>query len=105
VFDSAAECKRYGELKLLEKAGQIWDLELQPVFPLRVASTTGTALGAAKALAGTHVNCIGLYRADFAYHGPSGRVVEDLKGFKTPLYSWKKRHVEAQYAIKIREIR
>jgi hypothetical protein len=31
-------------------------------------------------------------------------VVEDVKGFKTELYRWKKKHVEAQYGIEIVEI-
>ena len=29
---------------------------------------------------------------------------EDVKGFKTPLYRWKKKHVEAQYKITVVEI-
>lgn len=88
---------------MLEKAGEIWDLELQPKFPLSVPSTTGTVMGAAKALAGTFQGRIGEYRGDFAYHDKSGRVVEDVKGMKTPLYRWKKKHVEAQYGITILE--
>ena len=103
-FASQKEARRYAELKLLERAGEIWDLELQPRFPLCVPSTTGTVMGAAKALAGTFDGRIGEYRGDFAYHDKSGRVVEDVKGFKTPLYRWKKRHVEAQYGIEIREV-
>ena len=103
-FASMKEAKRYGELKLLEKAGEIWDLELQPKFPLSVPSTTGTMMGAAKALAGTFNGRIGEYRGDFAYHDRSGRVVEDVKGFKTPLYKWKRKHVMAQYGIEIREV-
>lgn len=103
-FASKKEAKRYGELKLLEKAGEIWDLELQPKFPLVVAATTGTLMGAAKALAGTFVGRIGEYRGDFSYLGRSGRVVEDVKGFKTPLYKWKKKHVEIQYGLTIVEV-
>jgi len=105
TFDSKAEARRYGELRFLEKAGEIWDLTIQPVFPLRVVSTTGTVSGAAKALAGTCKDVIGKYYGDFQYHDRTGRVVEDVKGFKTPLYRWKKKHVEAQYGIQIREIR
>lgn len=107
TFDSKAEGRRYQELKALEAAGEIWELELQPVFPLTVPSTTGTIAGAAKALAGTFRGRIGEYRADFKYYDKAtvGYVVEDVKGFKTPLYRWKKKHVEAQYGIRIREIR
>ena len=54
-------------------------------------------------------NCfrIGVYRADFKYHDKETMpyVVEDVKGFATALYRWKKKHVEAQYGIVIREIR
>ena len=32
LFDSKKEAKRYSQLKLLEKAGEITQLELQPVF-------------------------------------------------------------------------
>lgn len=35
VFDSAKEAKRYKELKLLERAGEISNLELQPHFLLQ----------------------------------------------------------------------
>lgn len=35
VFDSAKEAQRYRELKLLERAKQISDLELQPKFLLQ----------------------------------------------------------------------
>lgn len=105
VFASKAEARRYAELKLLERAGEIWDLELQPRFSLSVPSTAGTLRRALEATAGTFDGKIGEYRGDFAYHDRSGRVVEDVKGFKTPLYRWKKKHVEKQYGIEIREIR
>lgn len=35
VFDSVAEARRYKELKLLERAGEISNLELQPRFLLQ----------------------------------------------------------------------
>lgn len=105
-FDSKAEARRYYELKLLQQAGEISELELQPKFPLRVVSTTGTVLGAVKALAGTHKDIIGTYIADFAYRDRTERrIVEDVKGFKTALYRWKKKHVQAQYGIQIVEVR
>lgn len=95
-FASKAEARRYAELKMLEKAGEIRELELQPKFPLYVGG-----YGIAK---GVH---IGNYIADFRYReGPKGLLrIEDVKGFRTPLYAWKRRHVEAQYGIEIREIR
>lgn len=99
-FHSAKEARRYVELKLLERAGRIRSVQLQPRFPLHVQpplSDGGVELG--------------VYVADFVYElflypGKSKEcrtIVEDVKGFKTPLYRWKKRHVEAQYGITIRE--
>ena len=101
-FASKAEASRFVELKLLEKAGKIEELELQPRFPLRVILSTGTVWGA---LAANQEPIIGTYVADFAYRNEYGeRIVEDVKGFKTPLYRWKKKHVEAQYGITITEV-
>jgi hypothetical protein len=104
-FHSKREAARYHELLLLARAGEIWDLELQPVFMLCVPSTTGTVSGGLRDLAGTFNGRIGVYRADFRYWDRSGCVVEDVKGVATPLYKWKKKHVEAQYGITVQEIR
>jgi len=104
LFASLKESRRYAELKLLERAGEIWDLELQPVFVLKAASTSGCVGHAVQALAGTFDGRVGTYRGDFRYHTVNGIVVEDVKGFRTPLYLWKQRHVEIQYGIQIREV-
>jgi hypothetical protein len=94
AFHSAKEARRYQELKLLEHAGEVRHLVCQPIFPLWVF--TGVASDAPVA--------IGQYVADFAYTLSSGAdVIEDVKGFKTPLYRWKKKHVEVQYGIVIKE--
>lgn len=97
-FASKKEARRYGELKLLERAGEIHSLELQPRFPLLVPSR-----GHGGPWDRAH---IGDYVADFRYReGPRGLLrIEDVKGMKTALYRWKKKHVEAQYGIEIREI-
>lgn len=97
-FASKAEARRYGELKMLEKAGKIEDLELQPIFPIEVNDVR-----------------VGLYRGDFAYYPThkdgafkgaiiGHRVVEDVKGMKTPMYRLKKKLVEAIYGIQITEV-
>lgn len=96
-FDSKAEATRYRELKLLEKAGEIWELVVQPRFSL-AAARIGTAL------AGTQ-NSIGEYRGDFSYQDRSGRVVEDVKGFDTPLSKWKRKHLAVQYGITVQIIK
>jgi len=86
-FDSLLEAKRYGELKLLEKAGAISHIQVHKHWHL-------------------HVNNIhiGFYEADFTYLENGQTVIEDTKGLKTALYRWKKKHVLAEYNIEIREI-
>ena len=93
-FASTKEAHRYQELKLLERAGQIFNLRLQPRYELRVPLENGSTFQ------------VGAYVADFAYWDLPKRqvVVEDVKGFKTPLYRWKKKHVEAQYGVQILEV-
>lgn len=93
-FASKAEAKRYGELKLMEKAGAITGLGVQPVFKLRVNGEV-----------------IGRYLADFDYwlqhgNGAATYVVEDVKSpaTKTAIYNWKKKHMKAEHGITITEI-
>ena len=88
-FASKKEAGRYCELKLLEKAGAISDLELQTKFPIILNNGK-----------------ICTYKADFSYVQLLGskRIVEDVKGFRTPVYKLKKKLVEALYKIKIIEI-
>ena len=88
TFDSAKEARRYSELKLLERAGQITGLEIQPSFRIVVN------------------NClICTYRADFQYGTPfcAGVVVEDVKGMKTPVYRLKKKLMLAIHGVEIFE--
>lgn len=88
-FASKAEGARYVELRLLEKAGEIRDLVLQPRFKLHVGGVL-----------------IGTYVADFVYEDAAGtRVVEDVKGLDLPLGRWKRKHFEAEYGQPVRVIR
>ncbi len=101
-FASTKEAKRYWELDCLRKAGKIFNLRLQPRF--RLCAWTTEARDQKDSIPE-----LGHYVADFAYcnvdHNCAwGCTVEDVKGFKTPLYRWKKKHVEAQYGIQIREV-
>ena len=94
TFHSKAEARRYQELRLMEKAGQIRDLTLQPKFALAAYQ------------ADTHYpKVIGHYVGDFSYIEAGERVIEDVKGLKTPMYRWKRKHMLAQYQILIRETR
>lgn len=93
-FDSQKEAKRWGELKLLEKAGKISHLRRQVSYQLLAWSHEGA-------------EPLGTYVADFAYAEPADMylVVEDVKSkaTKTPLYKLKKAIFEANYGIEIRE--
>jgi Protein of unknown function (DUF1064). len=105
VFHSAAESRRYAELRLLERAGQITDLKRQPSFALMAAIVVG-GLDNINEGRVTGMRIVGEYRADFSYRERGQLVVEDVKGMQTlPLAAWKIRHMKAQYGITVREIR
>ncbi|TGV15807.1 DUF1064 domain-containing protein [Mesorhizobium sp. M8A.F.Ca.ET.173.01.1.1] len=99
-FASKREAKRYSELRLLQRAGQISNLEVQPAFkfevngrPVLIRSNGYPNGRQAK------------YVADFAYWDGEKRVVEDSKGFSTPEYKLKKALVEALFpAVRIVEV-
>jgi hypothetical protein len=94
VFSSLKECKRYAELKMLERCDYIvkGSIKLQERFPLSVVEKGGTNA------------VVGHYVADFTYQDRDGKLhIEDAKGFKTPQYRWKKKHFELQYGIRIEE--
>ncbi len=95
-IDSQAEARRYGELHLLERAGEITDLVIHPRFDLHVEHHKDAYAGFR----------IGYYEADFQYYRKGGyNVIEDVKGVRTALYKWKKRHFEAEYGMEITEIK
>lgn len=75
-----SEFKRLGELILLQKVGEIRNLEVQPVYPIIVEGVR-----------------ICEYRADFRYVKSGSVVVEDKKGVETPVYVLKRKLVEALY--------
>lgn len=87
-FDSRGESVRYLELRNLERAGIIKNLERQPEFEIAINGKL----------------CF-KYRADYSYDEDGIRIIEDFKSdaTKTPVYRIKKKCVEAAYGIKIRE--
>lgn len=87
TFASKREAARYCELKLMEKAGEISRLVLQPEFPIIIRGK----------------KCF-VYKADFGYFTGKARVIEDTKGFKTQVYRLKKKIVEATYDFEIQEV-
>ena len=87
-FDSKGEARRWGELKLMERAGQIRDLERQVPYRLEVNG-----------------ELVSKYVADFRYfdRAKSVTVVEDFKGHKTPEYRIKAKLMKALHRVEILE--
>ena len=87
-FDSVKEGRRYSELKLLQRAGRIEELELQKEFELIPAQyetyprygKTGKRLQDGKRC--IEKSCV--YKADFAYKQDGQLIVEDVKGYRDP---------------------
>lgn len=113
-FDSAKEGRRYSELKLLQRAGRIEQLELQKEFELIPAQyetfprygKTGKRLKDGK-------RCIGkscVYKADFAYIQDGQQIVEDVKGYRDPAsaayakFVIKRKLLLWRYGIRIKEV-
>lgn len=87
-FASKAEAAEYTRLWALFQADQIASFELQPSFDLHAPNGV----------------VVGRYVADFRVVNNDGEIrIIDVKGFLTPMYRWKKRHVEAEYGIEIEE--
>lgn len=93
TFDSRKEAKRYQELKLLERAGEISDLQRQVPFLLIPAQRIGGKV-AERAVQ---------YKADFVYTDHGETVVEDTKGIRTGEYIIKRKLMLYVHGISIRE--
>jgi len=92
TFASKREAKRYAELCLLQKAGEIHQLELQPPFDVYI---NGKKL------------C--RYTADFRYLDAKTQafIVEDVKSGgtrKDPYYRLRKKAAEMSYAMTVVEV-
>jgi hypothetical protein len=88
LFHSEREAKRYGELKLLLKAGKIGLLELQVPFELNKDGKFSYK-----------------YFADFVYiDAETGeKIVEDCKGCETKVFKKKEKLMIKIYGIKIKK--
>ena len=90
LFDSKAEAARWQELCLLERAGEITELERQVEYEL-IPKQKGER--SAK------------YIAEFRYKDHEGKtVVEDTKGVRTPAYILKRKLLLWVHGIRIREV-
>lgn len=83
-FDSRREAERWLTLRLLQRAGEITELERQVVYRLTVAGVV-----------------IGKIIPDFRYRSGGQLVVEDVKSkpTMTPMFRWKARHLAAEHGI------
>lgn len=87
TFHSKGEARRYAELKLMERAGLIQNLELQPKFMLLEAFTDED---------GVRHRAI-TYTADFRYMENGFFVVEDFKGRETEVFKLKRKMFASRY--------
>lgn len=94
-FQSKKEGQRWQELRLLQRAGEIDNLQRQVPFVIcpQCKTRTGKNQMARK------------YVADFVYTDKTGRlVVEDAKGVKTDVYKLKKALMLYFHGIEIQEV-
>lgn len=96
TFDSAKEAQRWQELKLLERAGQIFELQRQVPFVLIPKQVRD----------GKVIERPVVYKADFVYTENGEDVVEDVKSpaTKTREYIIKRKLLLWQYGLRIREV-
>ncbi len=90
TFDSAKEAKRWGELMLLQRAGQISDLRRQIPYPLVVNGKTVCKLV-----------------VDFDYRENGQLIVEDTKSEftrKLPVWRLKSKLFTAIHGFSVREV-
>ncbi len=102
TFDSKKEARRYGELKLLAKAGEIGDLKCHPKFPF-VIDGRKVLIRSAGYPNGRQAS----FKPDFSYWRGDEIVVEDVKSraTRTEAYALRKAILEAMYPrIKVVEV-
>lgn len=100
LWDSEKEYRRWGELKLLEKKGEISELQRQ--LPFRI----GILYYKPKCFIYVNHDCFKseiVYKADFTYIENKKLVVEDTKGYHTREYKKKKMLMKKIYGIDVRE--
>lgn len=94
TYDSKKEARRHAELLLLQRAGQITDLETQVKFELLPSQR----------IDGKVVERSVGYVADFVYKQDGKTIVEDTKGFRTKEYILKRKMMLFFLGIRIKEI-
>lgn len=94
-FDSHREARRYRDLSLLQRAGEISDLRTQVKYTLVPAQKKPSG-GTERAVT---------YTADFVYRDKAGReIVEDAKGVRTQQYIIRRKLMLFVHGIEVREV-
>lgn len=114
IFDSKKEFKRWNELRILEKSGQIRDLKRQVKYVLIPAQREPDTIGPKGGIKhGRLLEREVAYIADFTYvenlpfadEADTGvLVVEDTKGMRTKDYIIKRKLMLYIHGIRIREV-
>lgn len=99
AFDSRKEARRYNELKILEKASLISDLERQVRFELIPSQRDENNKVIERKID---------YIADFVYMKDGTKIVEDVKGYKGSIayqiFVIKRKLMLYKYGIRIKEV-
>lgn len=104
TFDSAKEARRFGELSLLQRAGEISDLRTQVKYVLIPAQREPDVIGKRGGVTpGKLLERECAYVADFVYKQDGVEVVEDAKGMRTKDYIIKRKMMLWVHGIRIRE--
>lgn len=97
TFDSKREARRFAELRLMERAGEISNLQIQvpyELIPTQRDEETGRVIERAVT-----------YRADFVYNDRTGKmIVEDAKGYRTDVYLIKRKLMLKVHKIRVVEV-
>lgn len=105
VFDSRKEYQRYCELRMLERAGYISNLQRQVKYELIPAQREPDIIGKRGGVKkGKLLEKECSYYADFVYMQGSTLVVEDAKGCKTKEYIIKRKLMLYIHGIRIKEV-
>ena len=106
IHDSKKEARRWNELLLLQRAGQITDLKRQVKFVLIPAQREDDIIGKRGGIKqGKLIERECCYIADFTYYDKDEKLtVEDTKGIKTKDYIIKRKLMLYVHEIRIKEV-
>ena len=88
MFDSMREAHHYGDLKLMERAGELSGIEVHPVYPIEINGMRICAV-----------------EADFRFVQRGTIRVQDVKGMDTALSKIKRKLVKAIHGVEIEVVK